>query len=115
MKEGVQFGRVEAIGAVQRACIGFYNQQGREYEFITLDQPLEILCLIGNISIKDNMPMVHAHITLGDRSGKAYGGHLAPGTIVFACEYMIQPIEGAAYVRDFDEETGLPLWKPEGP
>lgn len=107
----VLFGRIEAIGAVEKARIGFYNQQKREYEFITIDQPLEILSLIGNVSLKDEKPMVHAHITLGDRDGKAYGGHLAPGTIVFACEYMIQRIEGDTYMRDFDEETGLPLWK----
>ena len=110
-EKDVPFGRVEAIGAVQKARIGFYNQSKREYEFITLDQPLEIMNLTGNVSLKDDKPMVHAHITLGDRDGKAYGGHLAPGTIVFACEYIIQRIEGDTYMRDFDEETGLPLWK----
>lgn len=107
----ISFGRVEAIGAVQKARIGFYNQSKREYEFITLDRPLEIVTLTGNVSLKDDTPMVHAHITLGDRDGKVYGGHLAPGTIAFACEYMLQRIEGDAYVRDFDEETGLPLWQ----
>ena len=43
--------------------------------------------------------------------GKAFGGHLAPGTIVFACEFIIQEMEGAPYVRDYDEETGLQLWR----
>ncbi len=111
-KKDVPFGRVEAIGAVQKARIGFYNQSKREYEIITLDRPLEITTLIGNVSLKDNNPMIHAHITLGDCEGKTYGGHLAPGTIVFACEYILQRFEGDAYVRDFDEETGLPLWQP---
>ncbi|MHC4252147.1 MAG: PPC domain-containing DNA-binding protein, partial [Planctomycetota bacterium] len=88
--EGVTLGRVEALGAVKRARVGFYNQEEREYEFHELDEPLEIASLIGNISLKDGKPMVHAHVTLSDREGKAYGGHLAPGTIVFACEFVIQ-------------------------
>lgn len=109
-EEGVTLGRVEAIGAVQKARVGFYNQQAREYEYIEIDQPLEILNLVGNLSLKDGEPMVHAHITLSDREGKAHGGHLAPGTIVFAGEYVIQLLDGAPFVRGLDEETGLPLW-----
>ncbi len=111
LEKDVTCGRIEAIGAVQKARIGFYNQANHEYEFMTLDQPLEITNLTGNVSIRDDKPMIHAHVTLGDRDGKAYGGHLAPGTIIFACEYMIQRIEGAVYIRDVDEQTGLPLWK----
>ncbi len=111
-ENGIAFGRVEAIGAVQKARIGFYNQSKREYEFITLDEPLEVLSLAGNVSLRNGKPMIHAHIALGDSDAKAYGGHLAPGTVVFACEYVIQRIKGDAYERGFDEETGLPLWEP---
>ena len=111
LEKGVKLGRIEAIGAVQKAKIGFYDQSRHEYGFMTIDRPMEILNLTGNISLRDGKPMVHAHITLGDRDGKTYGGHLASGTTVFACEYMIQRIEGDAFVRGFDEETGLPLWE----
>jgi predicted DNA-binding protein with PD1-like motif len=111
---GIKLGRVEAIGAVQKACVGYYRQRKREYEFLTFDRPLEILNLTGNISIKDGAPIVHAHITLADHSGAAYGGHLAPGTIVFACEYLIEVYDGPVFERGFDEETGLPLWTMRG-
>lgn len=111
-EKNIQWGRVEAIGAVKKARIGFYNQQKREYEYIALDRPLEIVSLIGNVSLRDGAPMVHAHVSLGDSDGRMYGGHLAPGTVVFACEYLVQRIQSAAYMREFDQETGLPLWKP---
>lgn len=111
VEQGIQLGRLEALGAVQKARIGFYNQQTREYEFLELDQELEILKVVGNVSLKDGKTMVHAHITLGDNEGKAYGGHLAPGTVVFACEYVIQELVGEPLERGFDEETGLPLWQ----
>jgi predicted DNA-binding protein with PD1-like motif len=109
-RENVHLGRIEALGAVQRARLGFYNQQMCAYQFVELNQPLEITMLVGNVSVKDRKPMVHAHVTLADETGKAFGGHLAPGTIVFACEFILQAYEGPAFERGHDEQTGLPLW-----
>ena len=106
----ITLGRIEAIGAVQKACIGFYSQENREYLFNNLDRPAEILNLTGNISTKDGEPFVHAHITLADEAGNTYGGHLAQGTIIFACEYIIHPFSGAELRRMPDEKTGLYLW-----
>ena len=108
---GITLGEVSAIGAVSQARIGFYKQAERKYYFIDLARPLEILGLIGNISVKDGKPMVHAHVTLGDTDGRAFGGHLAEGTLVFACEFTIQEYQSAtALVRQMDSPTGLFLW-----
>ena len=109
-KEDIRLGRIEALGAVKRACLGFYDQQSREYQFLELNEPLEITNLVGNVSLKDGNPIVHAHITLADESGKAYGGHLAPGTIVFACELSLESFDGPSFERGLDHKTGLPLW-----
>ena len=109
-EKDIRLGRLQALGAVQKARIGFYNQQTRKYQFLTFDQPMEISNLIGNVSIKDATPFVHAHITLTDDTGKAYGGHLATGTIVFACEFVLQSFDGPVFERQLDCETGLPLW-----
>ena len=111
VQNDIRLGRVEAFGAVEKAKIGFYDQQSREYNFMEIDKPLEITNLIGNISMRDGEPMVHAHITLADSLRNAYGGHLSPGTIVFACEFIMNSYDGPDYVRDYDEQTGLPLWK----
>ena len=106
----IHLGWVEALGAVKKARLGYYNQKEREYHFYELDQMLEITNLVGNVSIKDGVPIVHAHVTFSDKDGHAYGGHLAPGTIVFACEIVIQVLDGPKFERGFDQETGLPLW-----
>jgi len=111
IEKGIRLGRVEALGAVQKACIGYYDQNEREYMFNDLNEPLEILKVTGNVSIKDGAPVIHAHITLADSQGRAFGGHLAPGTIVFACEYIIEILDGEDLVRSFDQETDLPLWE----
>ena len=107
----VGLGRVEAIGAVQKAKIGYYNQDKRQYNFLDIDKHLEITSLVGNISLKDGDPIIHAHITLGDSGGKAFGGHLAPGNIVFACEFVMEAFDGPKLSRGLDEQTGLPLWE----
>lgn len=109
-KKGIKLGRLAAIGAVQKAKVGYYNQDTHQYKFIEFDRHMEILSLIGNISLKDGKPMVHAHVTLSDDKGNAFGGHLAPGTIVFACEYEITELEGPTLERGLDQVTGLPLW-----
>ena len=91
-RQNIQLGRVEAIGAVKSARIGYYDQEAREYRFLTLDQPFEIISLIGNVSLRD------------------WGGHLAPGTVIFACEIFLEAFDGPCLERAFDDETGLPLW-----
>ena len=108
---GISLGEIRAIGAVSKARVGYYNQAEQKYLFLELNKPLEILSLVGNISIKDEKPMVHAHVTLGDQQGYAFGGHLAEGTVVFACEFAIQECQSAEpFVRQMDEATGLFLW-----
>jgi len=107
---GVTLGRIEAIGAVQKACIGFYDQEEGEYKVRTLDRPLEILQLVGNVSLKDGKLFVHAHVTLADETGRSHGGHLVAGTTVFACEFVLEAFDGPTFDRRPDEDTGLPLW-----
>ncbi len=110
-KEDITLGKITAIGAVQKARVGYYDQKNREYQFVEINKNLEIISLVGNISIRDGKPMVHAHIALSDRDGNAFGGHLAKGTIVFACEFTITAYNGAEHIREPDEQTGLPLWR----
>ena len=107
----ITLGEVRALGAVTKAKVGFYNQAERKYYFLDFDQPLEILVLVGNISLKDGKPMVHAHVTLADHEGRAWGGHLAPGAPVFACEFAIHEYQADRTLNmQNDPETGLMLW-----
>lgn len=107
----VRLGLVQALGAVERARVGYYDQDTFTYRFLEFDRHLEILSVVGNVSQREGGPVIHAHITLADEHGQAYGGHLVPGTRVFACEFAFQVLEGAELNRGHDDETGLPLWK----
>ncbi len=112
---GISQGNLSAIGAVAGARIGYYDQTQRRYEFLHLSRHLEILSLMGNVSLKDGEAFVHAHVVLGDESGGAFGGHLAEGTEVFACEFTIQELLTETPLRRvMDDPTGLFLWGEVG-
>ena len=109
-KVGVTTAKIDVIGAVEKAVIGFYDMEQREYKSIPLNKNLEIVQAGGNISLKDGQVIAHVHITLGDREGHTYSGHLMKGTRIFAGEIIIQELIGPEMHRKYDEPTGLPLW-----
>jgi predicted DNA-binding protein with PD1-like motif len=112
LDENIQAGQVNAIGAVSKATIGFYDQARQVYEFLDFNEPMEIVALMGNVSIKDGKPFVHAHVVFGNHTGKLLGGHLAEGAPVFACEFIITKFDSdQEFVRGLDQGTGLPLWQ----
>ena len=107
----IKLGAFSVIGAVTQAKLGYFDQENKQYTgCVELDKKLEIASCMGNISLKDGGIMVHAHIVLADWEGKAYGGHLMPGTNVFAAEFNILEYTGAELNRGKDAVTGLPLW-----
>ena len=107
----VDRGSVQVIGALRRAVTGYYHQDEKRYEHHVFDEPLEILAGLGNVSLKDDAPFVHLHLTLGRADGSCLGGHAMAGCVIFAAEALITPIPGAPLIRALDAGTGLPLWK----
>ena len=110
LENEIKAGKIEGIGAIQKGKIGFYNQQTKKYQTVIIDKPMEIVSLIGNISLKEGKPFAHCHISLADENGNIKGGHLMEGCIIFAFEFVITVFEGTALIRGLDEETKLPLW-----
>ncbi len=109
-REKIRTGSVTAIGAVQKARIGYYDQDTHEYLETVFEEPLEISSCLGNISLKEGEIFVHAHVTLAARDGRTIGGHLAAGTKIFAAECLIEELTGEELERLPDQATGLSLW-----
>ena len=101
---------LSAVGAVQRAVYAYYDQERREYRELSSDTHHELVGFVGNVSLKDGRPFVHAHATFADETGSVTGGHLLPGTVIFVCEVTIREMSDVALVRTHDEVTGLALW-----
>ena len=109
-EHGVTAAQVTVIGAVRRARYAYYEQDARRYRELESDTHHEITGFVGNISLRDGKPFLHAHATFADSDGQTVGGHLLRGVEVFAAEVMIRELAGVALVRQHDEETGLALW-----
>lgn len=111
--EGVSTGVFESIGALSSAELGYYDQAGRKYKSRRIDRPVEIISCIGNVSIRDDGPFIHAHAALSDSEFNMIGGHLLGGMIFAAELHMLDLSGGKAedMVRIHDEQTGLHLWK----
>jgi uncharacterized protein len=108
---GIRFGVVSIIGAASAAAFGYYDQKKKEYRTIIRQGEFEIVFGSGNVSLKDGSPFVHAHVLFADETGSSFGGHLMPGTIIFAAELQLAELDGEPPVRQLDEQTGLFLWR----
>lgn len=109
-EKNIRRGVVQVMGALEGATLGYYLQDERRYISQEFDEHMEILAGIGNVSIKDDEPFVHLHLTLSRKDFSVIGGHTMPGCTIFAAEVCIISLEGKELMRGFDEPTGLPLW-----
>jgi uncharacterized protein len=100
--------RISGIGAFESLMLGFFERDRKEYLKIKIREQVEVLSLLGDISISDEKPKVHVHVVVGKKDGTAHGGHLLEAHVWPTLEVMV--IESPAYLRrKFDPEAGLPL------
>ena len=97
-----------AIGAFERATLGYFDVRTRNYARIALDEQVEVLALGGNVALAGDEPKVHAHVVVGKSDGTAHGGHLLDALVRPTLEVTL--VESPAHLRrTIDPATGLPL------
>ncbi len=106
----------ELLGGLHEVTFTAYNFERQErQEPIVLERPLEIVSGHGTISLLEDRPHVHLHLSVSFRDTTyphgigLIGGHVA-NAIAFAVEYTIIAFEGGPMRRTKDEDTGLMLW-----
>ncbi len=97
-----------AIGAITDVSLGFAFLEDNEikYNNIKYKEEYELLSLTGNIALKDNDSVVHAHATLSDLNNNCLGGHINSATISIVCE-MIITVYDEVINKVFDKEIGI--------
>lgn len=95
------------IGTLKKANMGFYLEG--EYQPITIAHPLEIISCVGSIAVNQKKKiMVHAHITVSNGEGKAFGGHVLKGCVIAATgELSIIEATGIELKRKLDRKKRL--------
>lgn len=109
VERGVTSARLTAIGAFERAVVGYFDWESKEYEEIPVEEQVEVLSLVGDVALSpDGDPVVHAHVVLGRRGGSTVGGHLLEGHVRPTLEVVLD--EAPAHLRKrHDPESGLAL------
>jgi uncharacterized protein len=101
---------VSVVGAVSHTAYAYYEQTEKRYLELSSDEHHELTSFVGNISMRDGRPFLHAHASFADREGRTVGGHLLPGCTVFVGEVTIREMSDVELERTPDEVTGLSLW-----
>lgn len=109
-KEKIKLGRVSGIGAINRAVVGLFELDKKEYHKKEFTGDFEILSLSGNISEMYGKEYIHFHLTFGDKDFNVYGGHLNEAVISATGEIIIDVIDGTID-REFSEDLGLNILK----
>lgn len=107
-KQGITAARFTAIGGFMHATLGYFDWRRKEYDRIPVDEQVEVLSLIGDVSMQEGKPKIHAHAVLGRHDGSTRGGHLLEAHVRPTLEVML--VESPSWLRrTMDPESGIPL------
>jgi len=97
-----------AIGGLQDAVLGYFQIDKKDYKRIAVKEQVEVLSLIGDITLEDGQPKLHAHVVVGTSSGEARGGHLIEAHVRPTLEVILT--ESPQHLRrEYNEDAGLAL------
>ncbi len=100
--------QVTAVGAFERATVGWFDRSARKYQPISVDEQCEVLSLLGDVAMAADGPQLHLHAVLGLSDGSTRGGHLLSGQVWPTLEVIIR--EAPAELRKTDHpELGIAL------
>lgn len=102
----IRSGRIEGIGTLKKATLGYYN--GEKYEKIEVEGYTELISSLGDISLDGDEYVVHIHAVLGDEKGRAVVGHLLEGIVSFTGEFFVTAFP-EKLERRYDSTTKLKL------
>ena len=100
--------QLTAIGAFKQVTLGYFDWEKKEYLKIPIHEQVEVLSLVGDVTISEGKPSIHAHVVLGKRDGSTCGGHLIEAEVRPTLEVILT--ESPAHLeRRYDQEAGLAL------
>jgi hypothetical protein len=111
-KEQITNGSLEGFGGISRIKVGIWNNHTDGYDYLEVDdRDMEIISMIGNVTMLNDEAFTHIHVTVSDNSFRVFGGHLVDGTIQNLAEVVIHIIPGRIdrklrgqwYVMDMDK------------
>jgi predicted DNA-binding protein with PD1-like motif len=105
-REKISTAGIKAIGSVKELRLSYYNRDTKKYEDHDFKGLMEVVSLVGNITMKDDKMFLHAHGNFARRDLSVIGGHVTSAVIFPRLEVFLTPIRNTAR-RRFDESLGL--------
>lgn len=98
-----------AIGGFRDVTLGYFDWQKKDYQPIAVNEQVEVLSLIGDVSLDPKgEPKVHAHVVVGRSDGTTRGGHLLEAHVRPTLEVIL--VESPQYLRrQYDPDSHLGL------
>jgi uncharacterized protein len=100
-----------AIGALNRATLGWFDPQRKMYKKIPIDGQHEVIGMSGDIALYQGKPVVHAHMMVGSPDGTTRAGHVLDAYVSPTLEVMVT-VDPRAMQKRLDPETDLTLIDP---
>jgi|TARA_B110001454_G_scaffold36936_1_gene36477 predicted DNA-binding protein with PD1-like motif len=107
IKNQINNAQLSGIGAVKEIEIGAFDTKNKIYIRQIFEDTWELVSYQGNVSLKDNIPFIHAHVTLSDHNLDMKGGHLFEATVAAVGEFFLRRVDSDVY-RKLNENVGLP-------
>src|SRR3954447_7497376 len=105
-RENIEYATLTGLGAVSAATVSYWNAEAKQYETHERNEQMEVVSLIGNVTLREEMPFVHAHVSLGRRDLSIIGGHLNELSVHPTLEISVVPGPQPVH-RALDESCGL--------
>jgi len=95
---GITAASLTAIGAFEKATVGWFDFEKKTYKKIEIAEQCEVLSAIGDIAVGDDgRASLHVHVVLGLSDGTTRGGHLLEGRVRPTLEVVL--IDSPAHLR----------------
>ena len=100
-----------AIGALNRATLGWFDPQRKMYKKIPINGQHEVIGMSGDIALYQGKPVVHTHMIVGSPDGTTRAGHVLDAIVSPTLEVMVT-VDPIAMKKRLDPETDLTLIDP---
>jgi predicted DNA-binding protein with PD1-like motif len=87
--EDLEASQITGVGGFERATVGWFDRAARQFRHIPVDEPTEVLSLIGDIAEDQDGPSLNLHVVLGLSDGTTRGGHLIAGHVFPTLEVIV--------------------------
>ena len=87
--ERLEAAQITGVGGFERATVGWFDRSARQFRRIPVDEPSEVLSLIGDVAEAQDGPGLNVHVVLGLSDGTTRGGHLLEGQVFPTLELVV--------------------------